>query len=81
MLKALANLFPGLLQPWECAPPKNYYAESVVEMVARGSRELFQSSRVVWIGTEIPGLVQPWAEIGQRFQRNSFSTRRYRMPL
>ena len=51
----------------------NRNAESVGEWLRRRLREHFQSSRVVSVGTGIPGLMQPWAEITQRFQRTSYT--------
>ncbi len=52
--------------------PENRNAESVGEWVRSLLRELFQSSLVLWVGIEIPGLLQPWAGISQRFQRTGY---------
>ena len=49
--------------------PKNRNAEGVGEWLRRLLRDSFRVAKRYGLKTESPGLLQPWAETRQRFQR------------
>jgi len=59
------------------APQRIITLKALAKWLRRDLENSFRVRASSMAGTGIPGLLQPWAEIGQRFQRNSFSTRRY----
>jgi uncharacterized SAM-binding protein YcdF (DUF218 family) len=68
-LKAFANSSPGLPQPWDRCNQRIVTLKALANGCECHLASSFRVREVVWVGTGIPGLKQPWAGISQRFQR------------
>ena len=70
-LKALASFSPGLPQPWGSSYQRILTLKALANYGTGDFANSFRVREVKWVGSEIPGLLQPWAGISQRFQRIS----------